>query len=190
MFCRRVQWHSVYAFATVLTARENMGNVPWFPQAVRIAFSALVIVVFGAIGILVGAEKPFHVLGDWAGIRGGLAYGGGSGASGGAVPEVPVPPDTELTFQTSSAEGALQRYESRISPAGLTAFYAQEMPRQGWEADREFDAARVRADLPPTVLAFKAPQTHCIIGLEEKDSFTTAVTVLVVGDARRGGGPL
>jgi len=94
--------------------------------------------------------------------------------------DVPVPPDTGLTFSTRVGSGTHSRYESRLSVEGLWLFYTEQMPLRGWSRDLAFES-----EMGGTwALSFKKNGVRCIIGFEEDDAFTTALTVLVMSTPR------
>ena len=157
-------------------------------RILKTLLSMAVVGLFVAAGALVAAVKPFHL----AGLLLGHPHHAGASRTGTAAdaPEVPVPPDTQLTYSTATTAGLHCRYESQLSPEGLVLFYAGEMPRCGWsrEAGLQWEAASPQA--PLTVLSFKAARARCIIGLEESDPFSTVINVLVMGPAQQeGAGP-
>jgi hypothetical protein len=149
----------------------------------KIVLSAVAVVVFGTIGVLVAVARPFHAPEDVGRLRKSLAGRATPGRSGGSA--LPVPPYTELTLSNSTRQGEFYRYESRLSVEGMWKFYTTELPRRGWERDARMDAGRARAGLSRPVLSFQDGRRRCIISVEETDTFTTAVTVLIVASGRR-----
>ena len=148
----------------------------------KVVLSVLAIALFGAVGVVVAGVNPFRWPAEPARPADSELRGRPAGAPD--APQLPVPPDTELTFNTRARAGQHYRYESRLSAEGLWRFYDEQMPPLGWARDRAFEAVwRRQRGLQP-VLSFKRHGTRCIIGLEEGDMFSTIVTVLVVGTAR------
>ena len=154
-----------------------MGERVWkvLLSLVAIGLFALAVAVVADIGSFQWSRRPAGI--DGAQVKGGYV-------APGAEPELPVPPDTELTLNTRAHAGGHYRYESRLSAEGLWRFYTEQAPRQGWTRDRAFEAAWRRGGALQPVLSFKKQGTRCIIGLEQGDTFTTVVTVLVVGVPR------
>jgi len=145
-------------------------------RAIKVLLSLVAVAAFGALGWAAFSFSPFGV-GTRAPAPASMM------TPGPGKPSVPVPPDTREVFTTASEAGRHWSYESRLAPEGLWMFYTREMPRQGWARDEVFES--VRRDRTPgqQVLAFKAQEAVCIIGIEPTDSFTAAVTVLVLDAA-------
>jgi hypothetical protein len=150
----------------------------WAPKAL---LSALAIAAFGALGFAVFLFSPFDV--GRAGMPAGGTIGGRPAAG---VPELPVPPETDLAFKTSTEFGTHLRYESRLSFEDLWAFYVREMPPAGWMRSDVFEEARRSRTPQEPVLAFKSAGATCIITFEEIGVFTTSVTVLLVSSPAHG----
>ncbi len=165
------------------TGSEMQSTSTALDWAFKVTLSGLAVALFGAVGLLVARGGPLRFAEGLTSVQRGPASDGPEFAR--ALPEVPVPPDTELTFTTSTEGGRHRRYESRLSTEGLWLFYANEMPRSGWRRDRHFDSRHGPVPLPQPLLSFKAGGARCIIGLEQKEPFATVVNVLVIGASHR-----
>jgi len=152
-------------------------------RIMKVVISAVLVAAFGVVGFIVAEVRPFELA------RGPHDAGDGRRAPGDGVtselPLVPVPPDTELTFNTSAGDGLHQRYESRLSAEGLRVFYTNEMPAFGWTPERDIERPVGGGVAPVHLLFFKAGGARCIIGVEESGPFAAVANVLVF-DVPRG----
>ena len=148
-------------------------------RVLKVALSLLAVAFFAAVGAAMARVGPFRGMGELRGFADASPRAGDGEAA--EMLDVPVPPDTELTFNTRTRSGRHYRYESRLSAEGLWLFYTEQMPLQGWTRDVAFESAARGGPALQPALSFKKRGARCIIGFEEGDVFTTVVTVLVVG---------
>jgi hypothetical protein len=146
----------------------------------KMILSAVVLLIFGAICVLVARTRPFHAPRDVNRLRRTLADSSTSEGTDSA--SLPVPPYTELTLSNDTPRGQYYRYETQLSMEGIREFYTSELPPRGWERDPSMGFAMGQAGLQRPVLSFQNGRIRCVISVEEGGAFTNVVTVLVVGD--------
>ena len=145
----------------------------------RVVLSAMALLLFGTIGVLVAAVRPFDSIGDSGRIGGEMRAGRDSPTSPEKSP-VPVPPYTELTLSNATSRGNYYRYQSRLSIDGLWEFYRDKLSAAGWKRDARLDVLPPEVSSSGALLSFRQEGRRCIIYVEPGTGLTNMVTLLVV----------